>query len=293
MAQPSDAGILVDYHTHPMRTTEDLPASVHETHFRASMESYADRAATLGLAELGFSEHIYRLSIAPGVVPWKHNLRGDIGAYVSAVQSVQRRQADKIAAGEAVPVIRLAMEVDIVPSTVSLLERALPLYPFDYVLGSVHEVPDLPAGAPVEEMYRGYYATMQWGARSGLFQTIAHPDRVHRKAAVVESSFLDDLMRETAGALARHGVAVEMSSAGVRSGHAGIDPHATFVRACREAGVAITMGSDGHKLEAIGEGLPELRDLAWDAGYREIATFDRGQRVMRPLQAPVAAAVAG
>src|SRR5437660_1746835 len=129
MEASRDAGILVDYHTHPMRTTEDLPASVHEAHFVASMESYADRAATLGLAELGFSEHIYRLSIAPGVVPWKHNLRGDIGAYVRAVQAVQQRQVSKRAAGETVPLIRLAMEVDIVPSTVSLLETALPLYP--------------------------------------------------------------------------------------------------------------------------------------------------------------------
>jgi histidinol-phosphatase (PHP family) len=284
--------VLVDYHTHPMRTSADLPPSEHAAHFLASMESYAGRAIALGLAELGFSEHIYRLSIAPGVVPWKQNVRGDIGAYVDSALRVQEAQARCTAAGESAVTIRLAMEVDIVPSTVSILQAALPLYPFDYILGSVHQVPDLAPDAPVEEMYRGYYATMQWAAGSGLFQTIAHPDRVHRKAGVVDPSFLEQLMAETAGVLARNGVCVEMSSNGVRGGHADVDPHATFVRLCRERGVAITMGSDAHKLEVVGEGLPELRDLIWKAGYRELMTFDRGRRIARPLAAPEAAPLA-
>jgi histidinol-phosphatase (PHP family) len=288
----SAGGILVDYHTHPMRTTEELPASAHQAHFRASMECYAARAAALGLAELGFSEHIYRLSIAPGVVPWKQSLRGDIGAYVGATLEVKAAQAEKIAAGEPAPAIRLAMEVDIVPSTVSILQAALPLYPFDYVLGSVHQVPDLPQGAGAEDMYAGYYAAMQWAAESGLFHTIAHPDRIHRKAGTVDARFLEDLMAETVRRLAANGVSVEMSGAGLRGGHAGIDPHATFVRLCREQRVTITLGSDAHQVEAVGAGLPELRELLWEAGYREIATFDRGRRIMRPLEAPAAVTVA-
>ena len=278
----TDQGILVDYHTHPMRTTEQLPVAAHREHFRASMASYAERAAELGLAELGFSEHIYRLSLAPGVVPWKQNLKGDIGAYVEAVLDV--RQAFPS------PVIRLSMEVDIVPSTVSILQAALPLYPFDYILGSVHQVPDLAEDASPLETYRGFYATIQWAARSGLFHSIAHPDRVHRRWTPIGDEALHQLMAETAAVLASHGVCVEASSNGVRSAASGLDPHPSFLRLCRQHGVAVTLGSDAHKLDVLGEGLPELRDMLWGAGYRELATYERGRRTMRPLPPPAAVA---
>jgi histidinol-phosphatase (PHP family) len=184
------------------------------------------------------------------------------------------------------------MEVDVVPSTVSALEVALPLYPFDYLLGAVHRVPDLPPEASPEDAYRTYYAALRWAAGTGLFQALAHPDRVHRRARPIPAPLLEELMAETAQTLARTGVAAEMSSAGLRAGFAGVDPHPAFVRLCRAHGVAITLGSDGHQLEAVGGGLAALRDLVWDAGYREIATFEGGRRTMRPLAAPPVAAVA-
>ena len=38
-----------------------------------------------------------------------------------------------------------------------------------------------------------------------------------------------------------------------------------------------------------GAGLPEARDLVWAAGYRHVATFERGRRTDRPLRPPSAA----
>jgi histidinol-phosphatase (PHP family) len=297
-ADPSSvaSGILVDYHTHPMRTKEDLPVSEHLGHFEASMRRYAARAVELGLSELGFSEHIYRLNIEPGVVPWKigKSPLGDVGSYVAAVERVRAQQAQARAAGEPAVTIRLAMEVDIVPATVSLLEATLPRFPFDYFLGSVHEVPDVPNDAPAEERYRGFYAATRWAAQSGLFHSIAHPDRIHRKTALlVDLAFLEDEMERTAETLAAHHVSVEMSGSGIRGGYRGVDPHASFVRICRRAGVTVTLGSDAHQLEVLGEGLPDLRDVLWEAGFREIATFERGRRMMHPLLAPEGAALDG
>ena len=281
-------GILVDYHAHPQRTPHDLPAAAHAAHFRASIASYADRAVELGLTELGLSEHIYRLTIAPGVVPWTPVGRpvGDIGSYVRAVEAVKAEHAARASRGEPAVILRLSMEVDIVPSTVSILQAALPLYPFDYLLGSVHTVPDLPPGAADEEAYTGYYATMQWVAKSGLFHSIAHPDRIHRQLGAVAKPFLDGLMAETVRTLAANGVCIEASSAGVRGSFLGIDPNATFTRLCFEHGVPITLGSDAHRLEVLGAGLADVRDFVGHVGYREVATFDRCRRIMRPLQQP-------
>ncbi len=285
------AGILVDYHTHPKRTPDELPASAHSAHFRESIESYAARAAELGLAELGLSEHIYRLTIAPGVVPWRPAGLpvGDIGGYVRAVEEVKAEHAARASRGEPAVTLRLSMEVDIIPSTVSILQAALPLYPFDYILGSVHTVPDLPKDAPDEEAYQGYYATMQWAATSGLFSSIAHPDRIHRKLGAVDQRFLHNLMAETVRTLAANGVCGEASSNGVRGGYIGVDPNETFMRLCFQHGVPITLGSDAHRLDVLGEGLPEVRDFAWQIGYREVATFERGRRIMRPVAAPTEA----
>ncbi|HEV2123310.1 MAG TPA: PHP domain-containing protein [Chloroflexota bacterium] len=280
--------ILTDYHTHPKRTPDDLPAERHREHFLESMRSYAKRAADLGIDELGFTEHIYRLSIAPGAVPWKAEggVRGEVGGYVAAAVEVREICAGLREQKQVAPVIRVGMEVDIVPSTVSILQAALPLFPFDYILGSVHRVPDLAESATPEEAYRGYYDTVRWASASGLFHSIAHPDRVHRKAASVSTSFLEEEMTETVSTLAKHGVSVEVSSSGLRGGFSGIDPHATFLELCFRHGVTITLGSDAHKLEAIGDGIPQVRDIAWQTGYREVATYERGRKVMRPLRQP-------
>jgi histidinol-phosphatase (PHP family) len=278
-------GILTDYHTHPERVPKDLVGrwDTHKEHFVGSMRTYVARAQELGIGELGFSEHIYRLTLAPGAVPWHAGRtgQGDIGGYASAVEQVTKESA---AAGG--PVVRLSMEVDIVPSTMSILQEALPLYPFDYILGSVHEIPDIDDGASAEGSYRAYYGAIRWAAQSGLFSSIAHPDRIHRKLEPVPPEILLPLMDDTAATLAAHGVCVELSANGVRRGIVGIDPNREFVTRCFEAGVGITFGSDAHKLDDLAVGIPELRDLAWETGYREVATFERGKRVDRPLPPP-------
>jgi hypothetical protein len=50
--------------------------------------------------------------------------------------------------------------------------------------------------------------------------------------------------------------------------------------------VPITLGSDAHALEEVGAGLAQARDLVWVAGYRHVATFERGRRIERPLAPP-------
>jgi len=241
------------------------------------------RARELGIGELGFSEHIYRLTLAPGAVPWEAERtgQGDIGGYVEAVEQVKAESA-----AEGAPVIRLSMEVDIVPSTVSILQEALRLYPFDYILGSVHQIPDVADGIGAEEAHRAYYGAIRWAVASGLFHSIAHPDRIHRKLDPISPRRLEGMMAETAAAMGAAGVCMELSANGVRRGLVGIDPNQEFVRLCFEHGVGITFGSDAHKLDDLGVGISELRDLAWETGYREVATFERGRRIDRPLLEP-------
>ena len=98
------------------------------------------------------------------------------------------------------------------------------------------------------------------------------------------------MMEETAATRATAGVCVELSANGVRRGILGVDPNRDFVRICFERGVGITLGSDAHKLDDLGVGIAELRDLAWETGYREVATFERGRRIDRPLTPPGRAA---
>ena len=255
----------------------------HKEHFLGSMRPYAARARELGITELGLSEHIYRLTLAPGAVPWHAGRtgQGDIGGYASAVEQLTAE-----CARDGGPTIRLSMEVDIVPSTVSILQAALSLYPFDYLLGSVHQIPDIADGVGSEDSYRAYYGAIRWACESGLFHSIAHPDRIHRKLEPIPPEKLFPLMEEAADTMAAKGVCAELSANGVRRGITGIDPNADFVRICFERGVGITLGSDAHKLDDLGVGIAELRDLAWEVGYREVATFERGKRIDRPLAPP-------
>lgn len=266
--------MIVDYHMHLRNAREEI---AHDTR---SVEPFVEAAGEAGVDEIGFTEHVYYFKQTRSLwtVPYQtERCVYDLERYVEAI--VQAR-------GRGLPV-KLGLEVDYVPGREEETQELLAPYPWDYLLGSIHFIdglgvdgePRLLDSVGVEEAWRRYFAALAEAARSGLFDSLSHPDLVKTFGQRADSF---DYGR-VADAIAECGVAVEVSTAGLRKPVRELYPHPDFLLACRERGVPITLGSDAHSPNVVGRDFDRARELLRSAGYETVTVFER----RRPRQEPL------
>ncbi len=284
--------MLTDYHLH--LRPDELEATP-ETYFTpANAERYRLAASEQGIAELGVSEHIYRFTAALDV--WRHPLwrqfaHDDIDAYCDFV----REQTD----------LRLGIEADFIPGGEDRIANLLEARDFDYVVGSVHFLGDRAldmdeydvwrSGRSADQIWRAYFRTLGEAARSGLFDILAHPDLVKIWSPVQPASSgrprpEGDLRRyyELAmDGIAESGIAVEVSTAGLRKPAREIYPAPAFLQMCLEAGAPVALSSDAHRPAEVGAGYERALELLDGLGVSELCVFERRERRKAPLGAGV------
>jgi histidinol-phosphatase (PHP family) len=276
--------MLTDYHLH--LRPDDLDASPDRYFTPTNFERYRGAASERGIAELGVSEHIYRFEQALDV--WQHPFwvpfaRDDIDSYCAFV----REQTD----------LRLGIEADFVPGAEDRLANVLEARDFDYVVGSVHfiregavDIDDYSvwdSGRSVEEIWRRYFETIGEAARSGLFDILAHPDLV--KVWGDERPLPDGDLRRyyelAIDGIAESGIAVEVSTAGLRKRVHEIYPAPAFLQMCLEAGAPVALSSDAHRPEDIGADYERAQELLGELGVGELSVFERRERRQEPIGA--------
>jgi histidinol-phosphatase (PHP family) len=274
--------VLTDYHVH-LRPDEDGTAA-EEYFTAANAERYREAATERGIAELGVSEHVYRFRQALDVWDqpyWRPWAVDDLDAYCAFV----REQTD----------LRLGIEADFVPGREDRMASLLEQRDWDYVIGSIHllgegAVDD--AGydlwdrtADPDAVWRRYFTLLGEAARSGMYDVLAHPDLVafwgdERPQPEREPEFYWELAME---GIAESNIAVEVSTAGLRTPLGRIYPHPTFLRWCLEAECPVALSSDAHVSDDLGHRYDEALKLLSGLGVTEIAVFDRRQRRLEPI----------
>jgi histidinol-phosphatase (PHP family) len=276
--------VLSDYHLH--LRSDDLDATADEHFAQANVERYRTAASERGIAELGVSEHVYRFEQALDV--WRHPFwipyaRDDLDAYCSFV----RDQTD----------LRLGIEADFVPGAEDRMANLLHARDFDYVVGSVHFVREgavdmddfsvWDSGSSVEQIWRRYFETIGEAARSGLFDVLAHPDLV--KVWGGERPLPDgDLRRYYELAIddiADSGIAVELSTAGLRKPVKELYPAPAFLEMCLQAGAPVALSSDAHRPQDVGADYEQALELLDRLGVSELCVFEHRERRLEPIGA--------
>ena len=275
-------GMLVDYHMHLRDRPEDGGPGHYSTD-RA--ERYVEQARATGIDEIGFSDHVYHFRQTEDLweIPWMlERCTDDLDEYVGAVEEAK---------GRGMPV-KLGLEVDYFPGIELQLAELLAPYSWDYLLGSVHFVdgfsvdqePGLVHRLPVGEAWRRYFVWLRNAARSGLFDSLSHPDLVKffgLRAGEEERHYLH---LETADAIEAAGVCVEVSAAGLHKPVGELYPDRDLLEACRERGVPITLASDAHEPAHVGRDVDKAAALAREVGYETVTVFDRRQGRQEPLR---------
>ncbi len=263
---------MIDYHLHGNFCG----------HASGELEEYVTVALERGFREIGFSAHLPKV-IDPD--PYHAMLEEDLPRYVNLVHSLQERYRGRI-------VIRLGIEADYFEGHEKETKRLLHAYPFDYVLGSVHFLGDWHftsrVGLPRYEkedpakVFPRYYELLGRMIETGLFDVAAHADAIKREH-FLPTGPLEREYRETARLLKAGGMAIEVSTAGLRRGAGSIYPNEEFLLACLEADVPVTLGSDAHSPEDVGRDYDKAFEMLNRLGVTEIVTYEARTPRLRPL----------
>lgn len=281
--------MLSDYHLHLRPDEEGTPPSRYFTSENA--ERYRAVASERGIDELGVSEHVYRFKQALEV--WRHpfwvaNATDDIDEYCDFV----REQTD----------LKLGIEADFIPGAEDRTANLIDARDFDYVVGSVHfiaqqaldmdEYSIWDGGRSADQIWRRYFETLGEAARSGLFDILAHPDLVKvwgstRPDRPLPEGDLRRYYELAIDGIAESGIAIEVSTAGLRKRAKEIYPAPAFLAMCVEAGAPVALSSDAHVPADVGAGYEQALQLLESVGVTQLCVFSGRQRTLQEIGASV------
>jgi histidinol-phosphatase (PHP family) len=275
--------VLTDYHVH-LRVDDPQSTPASSAFTASNAERYRAVAAERGIEELGVAEHVYRFTAALDV--WNHPLwvesaRDDIDEYVRFV----REETD----------LRLGIEADFVPGREERMRTLLEGRDWDYVVGSIHFLAEgaldydkydvWNSARSADHVWKTYFTWLGEAAATGMFDILAHPDLVkhwgrERPWPDKDLRFYYDLAMEQ---IAESGIAIEVSTAGLRKPVGEIYPDAAFLEMVVDAGNPIALSSDAHTPEQLGFEYDRALELLDGVGITELAVFDRRARRMESI----------
>ena len=275
--------MIVDAHVHLQPHGEAPPVT------RTLLESYVEQAQRNGVDVVVFTEHLFRFKEALHVLDgwwncdpssqlrelaqqyWLDHVNLSLPEYVGLVEQAK---------ADGLPV-RLGLEMDWIPGHAEDLRSILKPYAWDCILGSVHFLGAF--GIDVEKfdfvwqerdldgIWEEYTQFLEDLADAQLADTLAHPDviKVWGRRPADESKYHKRIVE----AARRNGVALEVNTNGWRKPVAEMYPDARILKLAREAGVPITLGSDAHTADRLGQRFDEAIANARKAGYQEYTAF--------------------
>lgn len=273
--------MLTDYHLH--LRPDDLEASAAEHFTAANVDRYLEAAERAGIGELGVAEHVHRFREALTVWDhefWREQARDDLGAYCEFVRTTP---------------LRLGIEMDYVPGREDRIANLIEAHELDYVVGSVHFVGDRAVDDPrydvwepgrdPDRVWRRYFEMLAELARTGIYDILAHPDlvKVWGSARPLPDRDPRHYYEPAIEAIAETGIAVEVSTAGLRKPIGELYPARAFAELCVEAGAAFALSSDAHLPEQVGFGYEQAVAEMREWGISELAVFERRRRRLEPL----------
>jgi histidinol-phosphatase (PHP family) len=274
--------MIVDYHMHLRRGL--VGSSEEVDHTPGAVGPYLETAAERGVDEIGFTEHVYYFRQTREI--WineyeRERCVHDLDLYCDTILDAKR---------QGLPV-KLGLEVDYVGERQDRLAELLAGYPWDFLLGSVHYIgtqsidqqPGIWAEGSVEDAWRRYVDALAELAGTGYVDVLAHPDLPKIFSQRPEPAVLAELHEQIADAAARAGVALEISTAGLRKPVGELYPDPPLLQACVERGVAVTLASDAHLPGDVGRDFGQAVALARQAGCQTVTVFEN----RRPRQEPL------
>lgn len=266
---------------------------LHTHHFRCghadgTIRDYIEAAIEAGLGVIGISDHSpYFGSPEEQAFPRIAMAKSEIANYVEEVLSLQKEYAGKID-------VLLGIESDYFPQHAELYRNTLAAYPFDYIIGSVHNV----EGDSIfnknrwkklgpQQMYAvkaEYYRLIAESARSGMFQILGHIDAMKGNypqfSEIPAAAEIDECLR----VIGECGTAIEINTSGGTKLCGGWYPADDILERALHYGVEVSFGSDAHKPSRVADQRDAVEARLKEIGFTEWVYYKQRERVAVPIQ---------
>ncbi len=173
-----------------------------------------------------------------------------------------------------------AVEMDYDPRDEDAIREFLGDADFDYGIGSVHGVDGMDVqnpsnfaemtGAERDAVVDSYFENLVALAESELFDVAAHPDLIER-VEPLRGRATEDHYRRAASAFADSRTVPEINAGRALRDEAVVHPTETFLAVLREHGVDVTVGTDSHAPDEIGDRAAFLEELLQERGIESVA----------------------
>lgn len=266
--------ILADYHCHTYFSTDS------DTPVEAQIESAIQR----GLQHLCITDH----------EDIDYNEAGDflvdIPKYFQTLNVLKQKYQGKIN-------LHIGIELGLQPHLTRELPTFVAASPYEYVIGSTHAIDRLDPYYPEvwknyasdrDAILRYYEQTLQNIRQFDCFDSYGHldyivryaPDKTQTHTYADYRDLIDEILRE----LIVRGKGLECNTAGFHYGLHHPNPHEDVLRRYLElGGEIITVGSDAHTPERVGECFEKLPELLQSCGARYYTIFENRKPVFLPL----------
>lgn len=258
--------------------------------FGAPIE-YAKSALQKGFDLITFTCHI----------PMEWQAFGQAGIRMRREQLDQYVEMVKAAAEEIKPEgleVLCGIEAEVFPDEAHMepMDEILNEYSWDFVLGSLHahcrSYTDWLIKKKVKDdklIADCYFRHLIDGVQSGRYDSMSHPD-VIRTYGVVKQFIPEEneaVIREFLTALVEEDICMEVNTSGLNKGAYEVHPDPLILGWANELGVKLTMGSDSHRPDSIGQHFDWIQPMLRKKGFTELHYFrDRKRHAIEMPNGP-------
>jgi histidinol-phosphatase (PHP family) len=244
---------------------------------------YARRAAERGIDLITFTCHI----------PMRWAAFGQAGIRMRAEQLDDYMELLRATAREAEPLgveVLCGIEAEVFPDEAELapMDALLEAYAFDFVLGSLHAQCQsygewLAKNKMKSDALRidSYFRHLRDGAQSGRYDSMSHPDVIRTYGVVrqFEPREHEAVIRDFLEAVVEEDICMEVNTSGLNKGDFEVHPDPVILDWASEMGVKLTIGSDSHRPDSVGQHFDWIQPMLREKGFRRLHYFRGRERV--------------
>ena len=285
--------MLADYHIH----------SKYSDDSEEDLEKIIETAINKGIGEICFTDHVdYGIKLDKDVFEkidenakkdWikkigRIDLNVDYPNYFKEIEELREKYKEKITIRQGVV---LGMQVHTIKDFQKLFDKYKEK--FDFVILSCHQVNDkefwtneFQKGKSVDEYNAEYYEEIyRVMNRYSDYSILGHLDHIQRynetiypfeKSREIIVKILKKVIEDNKG--------IEVNTSSFRYGLKELTPERDILKLYHElGGKIITIGSDAHKAENVGERIPYIQEELKKIGFTDICTFDKMKPIFHKL----------
>lgn len=278
--------MLADYHIH-CRYSDDS---------EEEPEKIVESAVSKNFDEICFTDHVdYGIKIDHDVYnkmndsekeKYKNLLNVDYPEYFREIGELREKSKDKIT-------IRQGLEFGMQTHTIADFQKIFDKYDLDFVILSCHQVNNeefwnkvfQKGKTPDEYNYKYYEEIYKVIQKYSDYSVLGHLDHIQRyNETIYPFEKSKEIITEILKKVIKDGKGIEVNTSSFRYGLKDLTPERNILKLYYElGGKIITIGSDAHKAENVGDHIPYIQSELKKTGFTHICTFDKMKPIFHEL----------